>query len=198
MIPLLLAVLAFLGTLFGEPQTAEQRFVAAARKQREAALANFPELARVADERRRRMAAEGAAAQPREEHARKAQQDNQLPAAGAAVAAPRIVEQRFVQAARKQRAEDLANLPELIRIGDEQRRKWAEERAGNLAREQAAWHAQQDVRSQQIAFSFPPLGSGYGAISDLTGRPKTVFVHDYYRQDGTHVHSHYRSPPRRR
>ena len=46
--------------------------------------------------------------------------------------------------------------------------------------------------------SFPFVAenaSYYGQISQLTGRPKTVFVHNYYRSDGTYVRSHYRSPP---
>jgi len=38
-------------------------------------------------------------------------------------------------------------------------------------------------------------GSRYGEISEFTHRPKTVFVHGYYRKDGTYVRSHYRSPP---
>lgn len=38
-------------------------------------------------------------------------------------------------------------------------------------------------------------GSGYGEISEITGRPKTVFVQGYFRKDGTYVRSHYRSPP---
>ena len=38
--------------------------------------------------------------------------------------------------------------------------------------------------------------SYYGEISDLTGRPKVVFVRGYYRKDGTYVRSHYRSLPR--
>lgn len=38
-------------------------------------------------------------------------------------------------------------------------------------------------------------GSYYGQTSQLTGRPKTVFVHSYYRSDGTYVRSHYRSLP---
>jgi len=37
--------------------------------------------------------------------------------------------------------------------------------------------------------------SFYGQISELTDRPKTVFVRGYYRKDGTYVRSHYRSPP---
>jgi hypothetical protein len=40
-------------------------------------------------------------------------------------------------------------------------------------------------------------GSCYGDISPLTGRPKTVYVHGYFRRDGTYVRSHYRSTPRR-
>src|SRR5262245_24032752 len=41
-------------------------------------------------------------------------------------------------------------------------------------------------------------GSYYGEISPTTGRPKTVHVRGYYRNDGTYVRSHYRSAPRRR
>jgi hypothetical protein len=36
-------------------------------------------------------------------------------------------------------------------------------------------------------------GSCYGDISDVTGLPKTVYVHGYYRRDGTYVRSYYRS-----
>jgi len=46
--------------------------------------------------------------------------------------------------------------------------------------------------------SFPFVaenGSYYGQISQLTGRPKTVFVHSYFQSDGTYVRSHYRSLP---
>lgn len=39
-------------------------------------------------------------------------------------------------------------------------------------------------------------GSRYGAISERTGRPKTVHVNGYYRKDGTYVRGHYRSKPR--
>ena len=38
-------------------------------------------------------------------------------------------------------------------------------------------------------------GSYFGQVSQLTGRPKTVFVHSYYQSDGTYVRSHYRSLP---
>jgi len=38
-------------------------------------------------------------------------------------------------------------------------------------------------------------GSYYGQISDLTGRPKTVWVSPYYKADGTYVRSHWRSLP---
>jgi hypothetical protein len=54
--------------------------------------------------------------------------------------------------------------------------------------------------SQQSTYSVPPVagsGSYYGEISENTGRPKTVYVHPYYRKDGTYVRSHYRSSPRR-
>jgi molybdate-binding protein len=38
-------------------------------------------------------------------------------------------------------------------------------------------------------------GSSYGEISEDTGRPKTVYVNGYTRQDGTYVKSHFRSLP---
>ena len=38
-------------------------------------------------------------------------------------------------------------------------------------------------------------GSYYGQISELTERPKTIYVRGYYRKDGTYVRSHYRSRP---
>jgi hypothetical protein len=38
-------------------------------------------------------------------------------------------------------------------------------------------------------------GSSYGDISEQTGRPKTIHVEGYYRQDGTYVRGHYRSAP---
>ena len=36
-------------------------------------------------------------------------------------------------------------------------------------------------------------GSCYGDLSSITGLPKTVSVHGYYRRDGTYVRGHYRS-----
>ncbi|MFI4955603.1 MAG: hypothetical protein ACHQAX_00140 [Gammaproteobacteria bacterium] len=39
--------------------------------------------------------------------------------------------------------------------------------------------------------------SSYGQISQETGRPRTVHVDPYYRQDGTYVQEHYRSAPSR-
>lgn len=39
--------------------------------------------------------------------------------------------------------------------------------------------------------------TGYGEISEITGRAKTVHVNGYYRKDGTYVKPHYRSPPRK-
>lgn len=39
-------------------------------------------------------------------------------------------------------------------------------------------------------------GSYYGQPSAATGRPKTVHVEGYYRQNGTYVQSHFRSAPR--
>ena len=53
-------------------------------------------------------------------------------------------------------------------------------------------------KSTRSKMSVPSSGSasGYGEISRLTGRPKTVHVNGYYRKDGTFVKPHYRSPPR--
>jgi hypothetical protein len=72
-------------------------------------------------------------------------------------------EQRLVEAAKKQRAEDLANLPELKRIGDEQRRRAAADRADNLAREQAAW--KYGTQARQPDYSYSATDSGYAASS---------------------------------
>jgi Bacterial SH3 domain len=43
--------------------------------------------------------------------------------------------------------------------------------------------------------SYKPLPQldGYGAISNITGRPKTTYVRGYYRKNGTYVRPHYRS-----
>lgn len=38
-------------------------------------------------------------------------------------------------------------------------------------------------------------GSCYGDISEDTGRPKTINVNGYYRDDGNYVQGHYRSHP---
>ena len=38
-------------------------------------------------------------------------------------------------------------------------------------------------------------GSYYGEVSEVTGRPKTIFVEGYFRKDGTYVQSHFRSAP---
>lgn len=38
-------------------------------------------------------------------------------------------------------------------------------------------------------------GTYDGQVSDLTKRPRTIFVRGYYRKNGTYVRSHYRSPP---
>ncbi len=45
--------------------------------------------------------------------------------------------------------------------------------------------------------SINSISSGYGEISSITGRAKTVAVRGYHRKDGTYVRSHYRSSPRR-
>jgi hypothetical protein len=45
----------------------------------------------------------------------------------------------------------------------------------------------------------PPVaenGSRYGDISEQTGRPKTIHVNGYYRNDGTYVRGYYRSEPK--
>lgn len=46
--------------------------------------------------------------------------------------------------------------------------------------------------------NFYAPASGYGEISEKTGRAKTVHVNGYTRKDGTYVKSHYRSPPKRK
>ncbi len=38
-------------------------------------------------------------------------------------------------------------------------------------------------------------GSYWGQISNITGRPKTIYVRGYYRKDGTYVRSYFRSKP---
>lgn len=58
------------------------------------------------------------------------------------------------------------------------------------------------VKSSKVKFRYKgPLiaenDSYRGEISDATGRPKDVYVHGYYRKDGTYVRGHYRSSPRR-
>lgn len=45
--------------------------------------------------------------------------------------------------------------------------------------------------------SIHSLSGGYGEISSITGRPKTVAVRGYHRKDGTYVRPHHRSSPRR-
>jgi len=40
--------------------------------------------------------------------------------------------------------------------------------------------------------------SGYGEISNKTGRAKTVRVKGYTKKDGTYVKPYYRSPPKRK
>jgi Bacterial SH3 domain len=45
------------------------------------------------------------------------------------------------------------------------------------------------------------VGPASGANSDISSYPegpKTVYVHGYYRKDGTYVHGYYRRPPRKR
>lgn len=51
-----------------------------------------------------------------------------------------------------------------------------------------------DSKGRPIPF-FAENGSYYGQISEITGRPKTVYVRGYYRKDGTYVRSYYRSKP---
>jgi hypothetical protein len=64
--------------------------------------------------------------------------------------------------------------------------------------------AAKEVQATQVGASShsargPPCAenaSCYGDPSELTGQPKTVQVHGYYRKDGTYVRGHYRSRPR--
>lgn len=46
--------------------------------------------------------------------------------------------------------------------------------------------------------AYPKSTPGYGEISKLTGRRKTVHVNGYRRKNGTYVKPHYRSSPRRK
>jgi hypothetical protein len=65
------------------------------------------------------------------------------------------------------------------------------------------WETELQQRSELEAIAGPipdiapacsETGSCYGDISDITGLPRTNYVNGYYRSDGTHVGSYYRSP----
>jgi outer membrane protein assembly factor BamE (lipoprotein component of BamABCDE complex) len=48
----------------------------------------------------------------------------------------------------------------------------------------------------RVPTTFPGVaenGSYYGEISKITGLPRTIYVHSYFRRDGTYVRSHFRS-----
>ncbi|MBV6503526.1 MAG: hypothetical protein AKCLJLPJ_01606 [Fimbriimonadales bacterium] len=68
----------------------------------------------------------------------------------------------------------------------------------------SSYGAPSKLRSYSGAYfslTAPPMaenGSYYGEISELTGRPKTIYVRSYFRSDGTYVRSHYRSSARGR
>lgn len=47
---------------------------------------------------------------------------------------------------------------------------------------------------QSLHNMMQPMPPGYGAISEVTGRPKTEWVNPYYRADGTYVNGYWRSP----
>jgi len=88
---------------------------------------------------------------------------------GTTVPQEQTYEQRFVQAAKKQRAEDLVNLPELRRIGDEQRRRAAAQRADNLAREQEAWRYGQAHRSTYDNSTYDNFANASGYTTNSYG-----------------------------
>lgn len=51
-------------------------------------------------------------------------------------------------------------------------------------------------QSQSLDYNAPAAtcgGSGYGAISCITGQPRTTYVSGYYRKNGTYVKPYYRS-----
>ena len=99
-------------------------------------------------------------------------------------------EQRLVKAANKQREEDLANLPELIRLGEERRQKEAERRAEELARLERLRDDRRGATLTSTSGAYSPVTSfGLGTGSNLNN----VYVNGYRRNDGTYVKSHVRS-----
>jgi hypothetical protein len=95
----------------------------------------------------------------------------------------------------------------------EANRELAQVRGENQARVLAAgkaWQTDLQQRSEIDAIGGPPYagvpgpmpfagpgcsetGSCYGDMSDISGLPKTTYVPGYFRSDGTHVGSYYRS-----
>jgi hypothetical protein len=55
------------------------------------------------------------------------------------------------------------------------------------------------IHSIPVPLGYTPVagqnGSKFGDISDVTGRPKTIYVNGYCRSDGTYVRGHWRSAP---
>jgi hypothetical protein len=61
-------------------------------------------------------------------------------------------------------------------------------------RERREEEASQDTFTGTSSYAAPGVyDSGYGAISKVTGLPRTHYVHDYYRSNGTHVRGYFRS-----
>lgn len=62
---------------------------------------------------------------------------------------------------------------------------------------QLAELAELQSRNISVGWSYTPRvaenGSYYGQISNVTYRPRTIYVSGYYRRDGTYVRSHFRS-----
>jgi hypothetical protein len=66
---------------------------------------------------------------------------------------------------------------------------------GRCTHTQANWQPPAVVSypSMPLPPSCSETGSCYGDISSITGLPKTVYVHGYFRSNGTYVGSYYRS-----
>jgi len=72
------------------------------------------------------------------------------------------------------------------------------ERASALRDALTQQYRENSIRSSQQTdvISYGDGASSYSYSPSDSGRPKTVHVRDYYRKDGTHVRSHYRSSRR--
>lgn len=57
----------------------------------------------------------------------------------------------------------------------------------------AEWSVVEEASAKSESSTISCATGGYGEISSITGRPKTVHVKGHYRKDGTYVQSHYRA-----